>query len=122
MATVELGEETMNEKKRERLKTAGWQPGSAGDFLGLSDEESAYIEVKLSLSNKLRDSRIKAGISQAELAKRLKSSQSRVAKMEAGDPSVSVDLLIRSLLATGTTRKQVAQAIAGPRQASRDAA
>ena len=37
------------------------------------------------------------------------SSQSRVAKMEAADASVSVDLLIRSLLKLGAARKDLAK-------------
>src|SRR5581483_4278956 len=48
--------------------------------------------------------RAELGLSQAVVAKRLGSSQSRVAKMEAGDPSVSLDLLLRALLALGATR------------------
>jgi transcriptional regulator with XRE-family HTH domain len=43
------------------------------------------------------------GLTQVALAKKIKSSQSRVAKMEAGDPSVSIDLLVRSLIALGET-------------------
>jgi hypothetical protein len=39
------------------------------------------------------------------------SSQSRIAKMEAGDPSVSIDLIMKSLLALGASPKDVAKAI-----------
>jgi hypothetical protein len=39
----------------------------------------------------------------------LASSQSRVAKMEKGDPSVSIDLLIRSLFNLGMSKKYLAQ-------------
>jgi hypothetical protein len=38
--------------------------------------------------------------------------QSRVAKMEAADPSVSIDLLVKALLELGATRAQVAKALA----------
>lgn len=51
-------------------------------------------------------------MTQTQLAKRLESSQSRVAKMEAGDRSVSLDLLVRSLLAVGMTRRDLAKVIA----------
>jgi transcriptional regulator with XRE-family HTH domain len=85
--------------------------GSAEDFLGLSDEETAFVELKLALSERLRVRRTKLGLSQAALARRLGSSQSRVAKMEASDPSVSLDLLVRGLLATGATRRDIATAI-----------
>ena len=101
----------MEKKKRNRLERAGWKVGSAEEFLGLSPEEVRYIEVKLALSDGLRRQRSSAGLSQKELAKRLGSSQSRVSKMEAADPTVSVDLLVRSMLAAGATRRDVAAAI-----------
>ena len=56
--------------------------------------------------------RKKSNLTQAQLAKLLKSSQSRVAKMEKGDPTVSVDLLVKSLLAMGANKKSIAKAIA----------
>ncbi len=101
----------MQKKKRERLEEAGWKVGSAADFLGLSDEEAAFVELKLSLSESLRERRTTLGLTQGELARRLGSSQSRVAKMEASDPSVSLDLLVRALLATGATPREIASAI-----------
>jgi ribosome-binding protein aMBF1 (putative translation factor) len=101
----------MDAAKRKMLEEAGWAVGSAEDFLGLSDEEAAYVELKLALSERLRARRTKLGLSQTALARRLGSSQSRVAKMEASDPSVSLDLLVRGLLATGATRRDIATAI-----------
>lgn len=95
----------MDKEKRKKIESKGWKVGSTRDFLGLSDEEMAYIKLKLSLSQSLKEHRKKMGITQSELAKRIKSSQSRVAKMEAGDPSVSIDLLVRSLLMLGLTKK-----------------
>ena len=59
----------------------------------------------------MRQRREQKRLNQAELASRINSSQSRVAKMEAGDPSVSLDLLIRSLLALGASRRDLARAI-----------
>src|SRR5438309_11281178 len=86
----------MKKGKREKLKAAGWAVGSVQDFLGLSDADAALIEMKLPLSRTLRDRRQRRGVSQVELAKRLRSSQSRVAKMEAGDPPVSMAPLVTS--------------------------
>jgi ribosome-binding protein aMBF1 (putative translation factor) len=88
-------------EKRRKLEKKGWRVGSVADFLELSPEENAYVELKVRLARELRQRRQKLGISQVEVAKKLQSSQSRVAKMEAGDPSVSIDLLVRSLLALG---------------------
>jgi DNA-binding XRE family transcriptional regulator len=102
----------MDAVKRQRLEAAGWRVGDAVDFLELSPEEVAFIEMKLSLSRRLRELRLSQKLSQQSLAKRINSSQSRVAKMEAGDPSVSLDLMVRTLLAMGATREDVAGAIA----------
>ena len=101
----------MNTKKKKRLEAAGWRVGSVEDFLGLSDEEVAYIDLKMTLSQKLRQRREEMQWTQIELAKRLKSSQSRVAKIEAGDPSVSLDLLIRSLFTLGVTQADLSKMI-----------
>ncbi len=98
----------MKSAKRRRLEAKGWKFGTVQEFLNLSEEEAAYIELKVALSKNLQELRRKKKLTQHELARRLKSSQSRVAKMEAGDPSVSLDLLIRSLLAMGASRKQLA--------------
>lgn len=101
----------MDAVKRERLEAAGWCVGDAVDFLE-SPQEVAFIEMKLSLSRRLKELRLSQKISQQSLANRINSSQSRVAKMEAGDPSVSLDLIVRTLLAIGATREDVAGAIA----------
>src|SRR4051794_9393526 len=102
----------MDAKTRKHLEAAGFTVGAATDFLGLGPEEAALIEMRLALSGALRDRRTAAGLTQAALARRVGSSQSRVAKMEAGDPSVSLDLLIRALLAVGASRREVGHALA----------
>lgn len=101
----------MDPAKRQRLEAAGWSVGDASDFLGLSPEEAAFIELKLALSKRLKQQRESQQLTQQALAKRIKSSQSRVAKMEAGDPSVSLDLLVRTLLSAGATAQDIAEAI-----------
>lgn len=99
----------MNSAKKRRLESKGWKVGDTREFLNLSTEEAAYVELKLALSRNLQELRRQKKLTQEELARRLKSSQSRIAKMEAGDPSVSVDLLVRSLLALGGSRKRLAE-------------
>ena len=101
----------MKRAKKERLEAAGWRVGSADDFLGLSKEEVAFVEMKLALAETLRKRRQARRLTQTQLAKSIGSSQSRVAKMEAADPSVSIDLLMRSLLALGASKKDVAKVI-----------
>lgn len=101
----------MEKRKKARLEAAGWRVRSATEFLGLSEVESAVIDVKLSLSRSLRQRRTRRRISQVRLAALVHSSQSRVAKMEAGDPSVSMELLLRSLFALGASSRDVARVI-----------
>jgi DNA-binding XRE family transcriptional regulator len=99
--------------KRQKIETAGWKVGTVADLLQLSPEEIEIIEIRLFLSRSLKQLRKDKQLSQQELAKDINSSQSRVAKMEAGDPSVSIDLLIRSLLSLGAACKDIALAISG---------
>jgi ribosome-binding protein aMBF1 (putative translation factor) len=107
----------MRKRKKKRLAAKGWKVGSVKEFLRLSDEESAYIELKIRLAAGLRQRRQQKGLSQLDLAAKLQSSQSRVAKMEAGNPSVSLDLLIRSLISLGASERELSQIIATPRAA-----
>ena len=108
----------MRATKRKKLEQHGWKVGSADEFLDLTPDETAYIEMKLALSSTLRKHRLKKNMSQVDLAKAVKSSQSRIAKMEAGDPSVSIDLLLKSLLALGASPKELAKAISTPARAA----
>ena len=97
----------METAKRKRLERKGWKIGTVQEFLDLSSEEAAYIEVKLALSRTFLERRRERRLTQQQAARLLKSSQSRVAKMEAGDPSVSLDLLVRSLLALGIPKRSL---------------
>ena len=101
----------MRASKRKRLAAKGWTVGSAKDFLALSPAEDAFSELRLKLAEGLRSKRTAHGITQTALAQTLKSSQSRIAKMEAGDGTVSIDLLVRSLLALGTSSRELASII-----------
>ena len=105
----------MRDEKRRRLEARGWKIGTAKEFLGLSEEEAAYVELKLRLADSLKERRRRRRMTQVGLAKALRSSQSRVAKMEAGDPTVSIDLLIRSLLALGTSARELSRIIVSSR-------
>ncbi len=102
----------MRKGKQKRLQEEGWRVGSVEEFLALTPEEAAYIELKLRLAESLAARRKRQRLSQVRAARLLGTSQSRLSKMEAGDPSVSLDLLIRSNLALGATKKEIARAIA----------
>jgi len=102
----------VEEAKRRRLESAGWRVGDAAQFLELTPEEATFVDLKLALADRLRELRKQQGLTQAQVAERLGSSQSRVAKMEATDATVSLDLLVRSLLALGASRAEVGRVIA----------
>jgi len=95
--------------KRRTLERAGWTVGDAGDFLQLAADERRFVETKLALAEGLRRRREQLGLTQVEVAKRFGSSQSRVAKMEAGDRTVSTDLLLKSLFRLGASQRDVAR-------------
>lgn len=103
----------MDRDKRSRLEAQGWKVGTVQEFLDLSPQEALLIDIRARLAAALAERRSRQELTQAELAQRIRSSQSRVAKMEAADSSVSLDLLIRSLLALGATRKDLAAVIGG---------
>ena len=102
----------MDATKRKKLEAAGWRVGSAKEFLGLTTEEAVLIDLKLALGDLVRSARQRARLSQQALANRLGSSQSRVAKLEAGDASVSLDLIVKAALVAGARRSDLARAIA----------
>ncbi len=103
----------MDKAKKARLEAAGWRIGTAEELLGLTTEEARYVELRLRLSNAVRRVRKEKDMTQVQLANLLGSSQSRVAKVEAADASVSLDLLIRSLLAMGASNRELARYIGG---------
>lgn len=110
----------MKQEKRKKLEAAGWKVGTVEEFLGLTDEEAAVIALKLDLATAVKAERTRQKLTQDELGRMLGSSQSRVAKMEAGDPSVSIDLLIRSLLRMGTSRRDLVRhlSVSGSKRAA----
>ncbi len=97
----------MNTEKQKRLRAAGFQVGNAQEFLRLSDEEARLVEIKLSLVSAVKKSRLKHKLSQTELAQRMKSSQSRIAKIESADPTASLDLIVRALIASGASERDI---------------
>ncbi|MBK6688760.1 MAG: helix-turn-helix transcriptional regulator [Deltaproteobacteria bacterium] len=101
----------MDRGKMKRLEKAGWTVGSVAQFLNLTEVEEELVGMKVALADKLRKIRMRGQLTQAELAKRMGSSQSRVAKMEAGHPSLSLDLLVHGLLVAGATRRDIASVI-----------
>ncbi len=102
----------MRDSIKTKLESAGWRVGDAADFVGLTSGEAAFLEVRLDLALYLRELRRANAWTQSMVAEKLGSSQSRVAKLEAADLSVSLDLLVRALLALGATREDVGRVVA----------
>ena len=100
----------MNAEKKRRLEAAGWKETTVQEFLKLSRADAQYMEMKLALSRLLRLVRERRRLTQTKAAALLKTSQSRFARMEAGDPSVSLDLLVRGLFALGASPKDLLKA------------
>lgn len=109
----------MKDALKQKLADAGWRVGSAAEFLNLTSEEAAYVELRLTLSKHLKIERKRRGWTQSDLARAIGSSQSRVAKAESNDPTVSVDLLIRALFATGVSNSRLAGLISASDQEER---
>ena len=103
--------ESKEARKAARLESAGWKTVTVQGFLGLSDDDMAIIEVKVALAKRLRAQRMRAGLSQVEVAKIVRSSQPRVAKMEAADKTVSIDLLVKALVKTGVSVQEIGRSL-----------
>ncbi len=102
----------MNTQKKKKLEAAGWQVGSAADFLGLTAEEESFIAIKLLLSRRLKQERERRHLTQQALAAQIRLTQARIARLEAGDREVTVDALLKALLASGVSRQEVAKTLA----------
>ena len=103
----------MDKKRKQQLEEKGFRVGSAADFLELTPEEEAYIDIRLDISNMVKSQRAKRGWTQEQLARSIGSSQSRIAKLEGGDPGISLDLMFKALLRLGTSKKQLGKLLEG---------
>ena len=108
----------MDKKRKQQREEKGFRVGSAADFLELTPEEEAYIDIRLDISNMVQSQRGKRGWTQDQLARAIGSSQSRIAKLEGGDPGISMDLMIKALLRLGTSKKQIGKLLEGELEAA----
>lgn len=74
---------------------------SIQELLGLSDADVLLIDLKIVLKAAVKKHRLKVGMTQKALAELIDSSQSRIAKLEGGDSSVSIDMMINCLFHMG---------------------
>jgi len=101
----------MNANKLKRLEAAGWKQTNVKELLNLTDADMEYIETKLALTKSLRTLRHKKGVTQSGLARQMHTSQARVARIEAGDPTVTIDQMLRAFFTLGATRRELAKAV-----------
>jgi phage-related protein/predicted XRE-type DNA-binding protein len=97
--------QAMDARKRAKLKKLGGRVTTVRKFLGLDDAETAVVELRIELAAAVRERRMAAGLTQAQLAKALGSSQSRVAKLEGADSQASIESMVRALAVAGARIK-----------------
>ena len=97
----------MDKHKRKKLEDSGFKVGSTSEFLQLTPEEEAYIDIRFELSELVKNRRKSLGWTQEQLARAIGSSQSRIARMEAPDPETSLDLILKALLKLGVTKQEI---------------
>jgi len=102
----------MDSKTRAMLEAKGWRVGSAREFLGASVAQENFVNTRLNLRRAMIEARKAHGLTQEKLADAMGTTQSRVAQIENGDPSTSVDLMLRALYVMGLSRRDVADAVA----------
>ena len=88
----------------------GWTEGSVQDLLDLTDEEAAIVEMRVRLAERVRKRRQSQRITQKDLARRMRSTQPRVARLEQAD--ASIEMLMRALFVLGADRKEIAKLLA----------
>ena len=102
----------MDAEERAQMEAMGYAVvDDAADWLELTDVERQIVDLRIKLGREIRRRRTGAGLSQAQLAEKIGSSQSRVAKAEGMAPGVAFDLMLRAFFATGGTVDELAQAI-----------
>jgi DNA-binding XRE family transcriptional regulator len=99
----------MDKATRKALEEAGWKVGTVQEFLGLTEEENQIVELRVALALRVRERRRQLQLTQEQFAKRIGSSQSRVAKLESGSPEISLDLMFRGFFAVGGTLADLAR-------------
>ncbi len=103
----------MDKVRKKKLEEKGWKFGGPQDLLGLSDAEMRFIDARINVRRALAPLRKRAGLTQAQVAKMMESSQSRISKLEGGDPDASLDLMIRAFFTCGGTPRELGRVISG---------
>jgi phage-related protein/transcriptional regulator with XRE-family HTH domain len=91
---------------------AGYNVCDIDEFLGLSPEEVKLTDLKVDLARVIRGRREEAGLTQSQLAKKVGSSQPRIARIENG-VEATLDLMLICHFALGGTLADLADGDAG---------
>lgn len=89
----------LSKEKKAKLAKAGGRVTTVDEFLDLNPADAAMVEFRTQLAVALRARRSAEGLTQAQLGKRIGSTQAQVARMENASPRVTLDLVLRALLA-----------------------
>lgn len=99
--------------QKKHLEAQGWQFGTVAEFLGLTPSQSAVIEIKIALSDRIKSRRQELGLTQRQLATRLKTQQPAIARLELGaGRTVTIDILTHTLLDMGVTSHEIGRILA----------
>lgn len=98
---------SMDRAKKESLEKKGWKVGDIDEYLGLTPAEMVIVEMKAGLAEALAKKRKKSGLTQIEASAKAKTSQSRFAKAEHSDSSVSLELMIKLFFSLGADKKEL---------------
>lgn len=101
----------LSHKQVQRIRESGARVGSVEEVVGLAPADMEWIRLREALADLLLEARRQSGLSQLEFARSIEASQSAVSRAEHADPSVSADWLLRSLVAAGKTRRDIARAL-----------
>lgn len=98
----------MTEKKKKMLEANGYRVVDSADWLGLSNEEAQIVDMRVALAQELERVRKAKGVTQAELARRVGTKQSGVARMINNPDTSTMDNLIKGLIALGEPISKIA--------------
>ena len=98
----------MDAERKKKREAADWKFGDYADFLDMTPEEKAVVEIRLAATREMERLRAENPISQEELARRMGTKQPNVSKLFKNPGKATLDTLFRALLALGSTPKKIA--------------
>ncbi len=94
-----------------RRKGTTWVETDVQELLDLSAQDLVIVEFRAALALALQQARKRQKLTQETAAKTIGTSQAQVARMEAGQSSITIDRLIKALIALGVSRPTIVKAL-----------